>query len=45
MKFTKKELELLAEAIDFALDNGLADDHEDHKALFELSDRLAERDL
>ena len=45
MEFTKKELELLAVALEFAIDNGLADDCEDTEALFKLRDRLQERDL
>ena len=37
MNFTKKELELLSDALEFAIDNGLADDAEEPEALFKLS--------
>ena len=33
------------DALQFAIDNGLADDYEDVDALLELSDKLDERDL
>ena len=42
MEFTKEELIILSDALQFAIDNGLADDYEDTEKLFELNNRLSE---
>lgn len=44
MKFTKEELVTIAAALQFAIDNGLADEYEDTELLFALNERLKERD-
>lgn len=44
MQFTKEELTVISVALQFAIDNGLADDYEEVELLFELNEKLIKRD-